>query len=354
MPEKEMTMAEALERLRREGLLADTAIESIDGWLAGRKRRVRAPWYLQGFIGLGAWLASMSFAAFFSAAGFIIGSEEFALFLFGAMGIALGIFLNYLRKRGSGDAVRVFLGQVSLAAGLTGALLFISGLALMVELGIGGVTLASSALCLLLYFLNDYGPHRFLTTLVTFALIAAWAGTYGHGLEIIVVCLVMLAGAVLSGALPFFAFLRPAALAAAANFLWILSPFAMDDAISPWPSRIAMIALVLFVGWRLSGDWRPLVSEPLVVVMAAVVIVGLVGQPGILAALALMALGFGRGDHLLLILGALALPVYVTAYYYELELGLMEKSLVMAASGAVLLGAWMLARWRLSVRERTL
>jgi uncharacterized membrane protein len=61
--------------------------------------------------------------------------------------------------------------------------------------------------------------------------------------------------------------------------------------------------------------------------------------PGIIAAVALFVLGFDRRNRVLIALGIAFLVKFLALYYYSLDMTLLEKSIVLAASGLVLLAA---------------
>jgi uncharacterized membrane protein len=59
--------------------------------------------------------------------------------------------------------------------------------------------------------------------------------------------------------------------------------------------------------------------------------------PGIVAALTLLILGFDRRNRILIGLAVVFLVKFASVYYYSLQLTLLEKSIVLAASGLLLL-----------------
>jgi uncharacterized membrane protein len=61
-------------------------------------------------------------------------------------------------------------------------------------------------------------------------------------------------------------------------------------------------------------------------------------MPGILAATIVLALGFQRGNRILLGLAAIFLAIFLIAFYYNLEVTLLAKSLLLLAAGLLLLG----------------
>jgi uncharacterized membrane protein len=68
--------------------------------------------------------------------------------------------------------------------------------------------------------------------------------------------------------------------------------------------------------------------------------------PGIASGLCILLLGLAHGNAVLAGIGGTALLLYAGGYYYELDTTLLAKSLVMAATGVVLLlFRWLLLRW---------
>jgi Domain of unknown function (DUF4401) len=82
--------------------------------------------------------------------------------------------------------------------------------------------------------------------------------------------------------------------------------------------------------------------------VAAAIVLALCGlaAPGISAAILILVLGFANGNRVLMGLGVLAFGGYLSHFYYELSSTLLVKSMVLAATGAALLGLrWIIARF---------
>jgi uncharacterized protein DUF4401 len=81
--------------------------------------------------------------------------------------------------------------------------------------------------------------------------------------------------------------------------------------------------------------------EAIVVSIAATVLLGLLtlSTPGIMAAITVLTLGFDRRNRVLIGLAIVFLVAFVSVYYYSLRMTLLEKSMVLAASGLLLLAA---------------
>ena len=107
-----------------------------------------------------------------------------------------------------------------------------------------------------------------------------------------------------------------------------------------WITTVGLWVLLALVMVRIAGSlghgWK---SRPVLMLLAGVGVLAVTAHnsPGILGALLVLGLGYQRRDRLLSGLAVLFLAVFLSAYYYHLELTLLEKSAALAASGAVLL-----------------
>lgn len=100
---------------------------------------------------------------------------------------------------------------------------------------------------------------------------------------------------------------------------------------------IALVALV----WRVLDELDVPPSSPTAIaaLLGAVALgVGALNSPGIIAGTAVLMLGFDRRNVQLIGLAALFLIVFLSFYYYNLELTLLQKSGVLIGSGALLIG----------------
>jgi uncharacterized membrane protein len=110
----------------------------------------------------------------------------------------------------------------------------------------------------------------------------------------------------------------------------------------PWIGEgLVAVALVASV-WVLvvRAKWKPADTRTLLALAAAAAVgVASLRAPGIAAGLMIAIIGFSNANRVLVGLGIAALLIYVGAYYYALDVTLLVKSGVLAATGAVLLAA---------------
>ena len=80
--------------------------------------------------------------------------------------------------------------------------------------------------------------------------------------------------------------------------------------------------------------------------IGAAVLFGLLAlnAPGLTTALLVLLLGFAAGNRILLALGIIGLFLFVGHFYYSLHATLLAKSGMLALTGVLLLGAWLLLR----------
>ena len=78
-------------------------------------------------------------------------------------------------------------------------------------------------------------------------------------------------------------------------------------------------------------------SKPLIMSLCGVTLLGVFSAPGVLLSLGLMVLGYATHERLITLFGILLLPLVIFNYYYSLNVSLMEKSLILIGTGAVLI-----------------
>ena len=107
--------------------------------------------------------------------------------------------------------------------------------------------------------------------------------------------------------------------------------------ISPYFASLILTAgLIALFGWA-AGGMAKLKTEPLLLASTGAVLLGLIAAPGILLAIMLLVLGYARHERPLLATGVALIPVFLFLYYYQLDLSLLQKSVALAGSGALLL-----------------
>ena len=317
---------------------------------------LEAPWYVRLLLGIAGWIAALFLLGFVAAGmawlaesepasiigGLLVSAAAWVLFrkmpdsafaqqfglafsLAGQALFALGVFGLYDHSaEGVGPWLWIAVQQAVLLAVMANTVhrlwsAFAAAAALYLALRAGGVGFLAPALLLAVAagaWLSEFRWPR--------AAPALRAGAYG--LVVALICM-ELTGGLLGLVVGFDApdanrrlwgqLLNGAVLV---GVVWIL----LQRAGAAWPGRTALVVLAGTV---------------------ATVVVSL-EAPGIATGVCILLLGFAHGNAVLTGLGGIALLLYAGGYYYQLDVTLLVKSQVLAATGAVLLALrWVLLRW---------
>jgi len=334
-----------VENLAAVGILPAGSEATVRSALYDDGAREHSPWYIQALLAAGAWLAAILFTVFF-----------FGSLLSGVKNPMVHLTLGLSVCGGSAWIMRVkpearFLVQFALALGIAGQLLFGYGFGDLADeffaaalavtvINIAliplarqrlqtflSVMIASGALLTALWDLKWWMGTNFLALLLALGVTAAWElkpwyvrrqwRPAGYGL-----------------AMSFFGVLHLSLLPASDIFRY------RGQETSWWITTVGLWVLLALVMVRIAASlghgWK---SRPVLGLLAGVGVLAVTAHnsPGILGALLVLGLGYQRRDWLLSGLAVLFLAVFLSAYYYHLELTLLEKSAALAASGAVLL-----------------
>ncbi len=273
-----------------------------------------AAWYVNALLGTAAWIAAVLLTVVIG----ILTNSQSAMGLMGALALAAGLAL--LRFPGP------FLTQLGLASAIAGQ----AGLAFGLEKFLHGdrFTASLTLIFLLPSFLTTHAIFR--VWCVAGALIcAAFALHEAEPLVIAaaaaLVCAIFLVMPQLPRAYGYGAALGLLIVEALAHFdLTHLSPPAH------YAGGLASGALLVYAVHRLFGTLRAAACAALVALL-------LIPAGGVASALLVILIGFGRAAPALTGLGIAAGLGYLGHYYYLLSLTLLQKSLVLMATGLVLL-----------------
>lgn len=303
------------------------------GLAAGSAVAETSPWYLRVATGIGAWVTA---AAMIAAVGLLLAeafSEEslpLSAVGFGAV-IATGAVAVHRAGRGE------FATQYAVAAALAGQALAVGGLAIEFESMAVAATVACASAALLAVAVRD-GELQFLSCALAVgavlgALLEAEVPQAGG----------FLVAVTLPAAIGLLA--RPPAGADLRGLGWalLLVPLAamsvpeVGGLNADWLPRAAYaagLAAALALVWHGTGRKR----RPVVVMGGAIaVLVGTVAAAGIAGSLLLLTLAYLLGSRMLAALGAAAQVWFVSRFYYDLDITLLEKSGMLTAAGLLLL-----------------
>jgi len=323
-------------------------------------RPLESPWYVRLMLGAAGWLAALFLLGFVAAAMAWITKSEPASMVTGVLMMALA-WLGF-KKLSKNE----FAAQFAMAVSFAGQAMFIFGV--FGWLGAEkdstaswtAVALLQAALALIMpnaihrlwsafamaicFYMALYSVHVSLfSTAITLAAASwLWLNEFtwpqrgptfrpiAYGLLVALIVMDVVTGA-----------FRP------------LSGMNMELAeqgpLPPWLGEILVGAVLLWVVWTLLKRQNLAIpgqiANAAMVASLALVLVSF-KAPGISVGVCILILGFAHGNRILTGLGCAALLLYISTYYYSLDVTLLVKSQALALTGAVVLTLrWVLLRW---------
>jgi uncharacterized membrane protein len=330
------------------------------------------PWYLRLLTGIGAWTGGgflLSFTTGMIAAILGVNNFEGIAIILGLIVLAGAVIL---RRNVSGTGVGAqFMRQLALVACFCGQMLFIGGAGATTESTEAAAVAALMASAVLIGLYPDR-VQRFCSTVIA-------VGAVGTLLAVIkempycadVMALLMVGGVLFLG--------RIASREGSDERAEIIEPVMYGLAIALFGLLIVSTAILMF-GGGLGADMKEvravLIGRPTafgfvlallwltasifsehgaqptapeaMLAFVAIIAIGWITQstPAITATMLMLVLGFDRHARALIALSTLFFLMFGTAYYYGLNLTLLQKSGILAASGAFCLMASAFVRYR--------
>ena len=337
-----------LDVMSGNGHIEDRA--DVEAFVLSRQGEIELPLYLRILVGVGAALSSVCFIGVLLAAGIVDFSHPASLILAGLLFMAAAIGL----QRFSGAEPTVigsFFLQTSFAAMAAGKMLFVFGVDTYSRSG-WDLSLGILLVTAVAYHVYRLSIDRFLSSFaVLFSVLINIASYHTLG-ELRAILFNGFFLAQLACAAVLFTHERigrdylPVAYAFALSLCATVLLVAVSQRLGFWSeletfNPVFMNAfltggLIALFAWS-AGDIDSLKQQPLVVASVGAVLLGMVSAPGVLLAITLMILGYARHDKLLLTLGALLMPAFLWLYYYNLDVSLLTKALILTGSGVILL-----------------
>jgi uncharacterized membrane protein len=310
------------------------------------------PWYLQIFVALGAWLAAIFLVIAALAFLFLMNLREpraieYALIVLGLLGIATALGIRYA----AGESV--FLAHLALALSIAGQGLFITGVGL-ISSNVTTTIIVTLVVESLLIAIYPDAIHRFLSTLAIPAALLVLLSQHGWYEAIHLLVIALASGTLylwlnesrfVAASRRLEAFTHPIAYTLPVA-LWGTLSLSVVRGINPWALSFWWISAVALWLWLCLLIYRTLhqfgLSSRRGLVISLLLGVTLataptLQAPGILAALLVMVLGFQCGNRTLTGLAVVLLAVFIIAFYYNLSITLLWKSLTLMATGVLCL-----------------
>lgn len=320
------------------------------------------PWFVHVLQGVGAWLSAVMFIIVFALMKVINGVFSFTVIGVGLLAMALVLSFKIADKSS-------YLSQLLFAMSLTGHVLLAVGIGLMMRhTPLFALTMVLvSIICILFY---AYSVHKFLSVhLLLFALLLL---AYDMKLQEVSMAVLMFITTLLTCWMwlnesryvknKFNAIFHPIQHALVTALL--LGAIIIDHAFYLFDYQTQtllhfplheMIAVGFFCGFawiihhifqrldsdsdkNTDGNGQPLLKWGLLTLMLVLSIVFYYSS-SILASLLVLLLGIERNNRIVIPLAIVSLIYAIGRYYYQLDLTLLHKSLLLMGSGLILLTA---------------
>lgn len=308
------------------------------------------PLILSLLLGIAAWISSLFLVGFLVVvviSDWWFTPEEYGALIIGVTVLGGGILLRYCLPQSG-----VFIPQILLAVVMCGHLVTLVGAIMVLEPNDPLLTAAviQTILSGLAVRIVPRPTYQVVTLLATVALWTLFSleeqlpGVYHCLLLIQIVAFATIV--VWQSRRNSFAYTLALSLGASIFFLdWMQSHLWQEPLQAPlWPANLMLALLIVAIAFRCIPPQRHLHPFTLSLI-AALLIAAFISTPGLLFAVAMLALGYSQRDAIFTTLGLAALPTFFVLFYYSLQVNLLEKSAILLASGlCCLLIAWLAHR----------
>jgi len=325
--------ANLLEQLSSKDFVID---EELSDFVINQHQKKELPLYLRALVVISAFIASLCFIGFLFATDIISFQHNEGLIIWGLIFIVSAIGLQ--RVAGHNNTVKhSFLIQASFASMVVGKTLFIFGIGNNLDFR-WGITLGLLIVTGITYHIYRMSIDRFLSS---FALLFSilvnifWDRDGSSSRELLLngFFLFQFAGAAI---MLVYSKIKCDYIPLSYAFTFSLCASILFLISSAFINIVLTCGLITLFGWA-AGGIEKLKTAPLLLASICAVLLGFISAPGILLTIILMVLGYAKHDKLLIIVGALLMPIFLFLYYYNLDISLLKKSGIIIGSGVVLL-----------------
>lgn len=355
-----------LDALAGSGHITDR--QALETFLLARQGETDLPLHIRVLVGAGAVIACVCFIAFLVQIELIDFDDHFSLLVGGLAFVAAAIGLNRLPATARAIAGSFSL-QASFAAMATGKMLLVFGFHGFFDTG-WAVSLGALIVTAATYHVFRMSIDRFLSSFVVLLSVLfniVWSddfllrdATMREPLLVGFFGLLLAAAAVLltHGRIgrDYMPLAYATALSLCATVLYPLSygaisgPWGFDRMHPLFANAFLAGGLIALFAW-VAGSVDTLKRPPMLLASLGAVLLGLISASGAMLSIGLMIVGYARHDKPLLVLGTLLMPAFLWLYYYGLDVSLLAKSLILTASGIVLLAGRVYMSYRMRSSE---
>ncbi|MCI0507949.1 MAG: DUF4401 domain-containing protein [Gammaproteobacteria bacterium] len=345
MNQERANFQDVFAKLAGENLL-DSGWEEKTRVLIAREHNEQA-WYVRVMVGFSAWLASWMLIGFVVGAA-IVESEQASLIL-GLLLVAGAVIGRYVSDND-------FITQMTLAVNLAGEALIVFAVA-QISHSFETTTFSFIMLQLVLLVIYPDAVHRFLSASAVIGALSgllyqwkaiAWVHVIVIGFAALFVYLVIVEQKFLArGQAQFIIPMKWGVLFGQLSVLMMSTVYILPEIAKnmeifplPWISSVGLGLLFLcLVYWLIRAEKFPLTQGNTAAVysISVIAIAAATMAPGLIMALIILLLGFAVADRVLLGVAIGFFTVFLAAFFYGIEITLLLKSIVLIATGAVLL-----------------
>ena len=309
--------------------------------------------YLKILGGIGAYISAICFISFFGAFGFF--DDKFTRIFLGILFISVSILENSLIKKNY-SIKSSFLVQLSFAFMILGKIMFVTGFGdFLTDFTMGFDSGWNYSLALFIVTFGSYffyDRDRFLSLFaflvsilinIDYAISDNYSEIFINGyflFQFICICILFMIPRVSRKYLSI-AYSFVFSLSVTVLFITIKTVFINDGdfGLITWgfTNLILSLGLILLI-YQVSGKPNAITNKPFLIASSGVFLLGVISSSGIIFVIFLMILGYWSHEKILLVLSVLLMPIFLISYFYNLDLLLIQKSIVLVMSGILLLG----------------
>ncbi len=297
--------------------------------------------YTKGFLGFGAFLTALCIMGILHTINLVSYNNTIELFIWGLLFIVFAI----LFKRSAGDDKATkeysFIIQLSFAFMFIGKFYFVWGFTDLIDTDeppYAGLLLAT----LLTYNTYKMPGDRFLSTFITLmAMLISIKKAWIY--NVFFLFQLMITGFLLTNK------------KLKSDYMPLAKAFVMSFAITTWwlvgnPAnryweigqlgnlyfiKISLVISFIMLFFTIPKDIKKIKMEPFLLASVLSILLGII--PGILLGIILMLLGYLKHEKFLISVGGIFIPICLFTFYYNLDITLMTKSIILIINGIVLI-----------------
>lgn len=329
-----------LDALARDGHISDR--QALETFVLARQGETELPLHIRVLVGIAAVIACVCFVGFLWQIGLIDYAEPSSMIIIGGVLIGTAIVLN--RTVGTAQArFGSFLLQASIATMATGKVLFVFGFGEIFD-SRWAASFAALMVTVATYHLFPMSVDRFLSSLVVLLLVVAslvldivdgettreFLMTGFFGVQLAIAAVLLTHGRIDR-------IYMPLAYALAFSLcVIVLLPLAYKATYPILVNGFLAAGLIALFAW-VGGGIQTLKRPAMLLASLGAVLLALISAHALMLSIGLMIIGYAKHDRRLLVLGALLMPVFLWTYYYDPDVSLLMKSVILVVSGIALL-----------------